>query len=79
MKLLSLEEYINLIVRGAATASSVYIQKKHEDYQFSANSDGVCQIYIDSSADQKKALDICLDFKGSILLSLQRRRYNTHP
>jgi glutamate-5-semialdehyde dehydrogenase len=62
VKLLSLHEYVDLIVPRGSNNFVRYIQSNTK-IPVLGHSDGVCQIYVDSYADQGKAVEVCLDAK----------------
>lgn len=60
--MLELDEYINLIIPRGSNSLVKYI-KANTKIPVLGHSDGICHIYIDESADLKKALDVCIDAK----------------
>ena len=62
MKLLTLHEYVDLIVPRGSNSFVRYIQGNTK-IPVLGHSDGIVHIYVDKEADQAKALEVCLDAK----------------
>ncbi len=61
-QLLNADDYIDLIIPRGSNSLVKYI-KSNTKIPVLGHSDGICHIYIDSEADIKKAIDICIDSK----------------
>lgn len=61
-ELLSMDKYIDLIIPRGGNSLVQYI-KSNTNIPVLGHADGICHLYIDESANQEKALKICLDSK----------------
>lgn len=61
--ILSMDKYIDLIIPRGGNDLVQYI-KANTNIPVLGHSDGICHLYIDESANQEKALKICLDSKA---------------
>lgn len=61
-ELLSLDEYVHLLVPRGSNAFVRYI-KKHTTIPVLGHADGICHVYVDQDADISKAVTICYDAK----------------
>ena len=62
-ELLSMDKYIDLIIPRGGNSLVQYI-KSNTNIPVLGHADGICHLYIDESANQEKALKICLDSKA---------------
>ncbi len=62
-ELLSMDKYIDLIIPRGGNSLVQYI-KSNTSIPVLGHADGICHLYIDESANQEKALKICLDSKA---------------
>ena len=62
-ELLSMDKYIDLIIPRGGNSLVQYI-KSNTNIPVLGHADGICHLYIDESANQEKALAICLDSKA---------------
>ena len=62
-ELLSMDKYIDLIIPRGGNRLVQYI-KSNTNIPVLGHADGICHLYIDESANQEKALKICLDSKA---------------
>ena len=61
-ELLSMDKYVDLIIPRGGNSLVQYI-KANTNIPVLGHADGICHLYIDESANQEKALKICLDSK----------------
>lgn len=61
-ELLSMDKYVDLIIPRGGNSLVQYI-KSNTNIPVLGHADGICHLYIDESANQEKALKICLDSK----------------
>lgn len=61
-ELLKARDYVDLIVPRGSSALVRYIQENTE-IPVLGHADGICHVYIDASADPKKAIDVTVDSK----------------
>lgn len=61
-QMLEMDKYIDLIIPRGGNALVQYI-KNNTKIPVMGHADGICHIYIDETADVKKATDICIDAK----------------
>ncbi|MEM2282630.1 MAG: glutamate-5-semialdehyde dehydrogenase [Candidatus Hadarchaeales archaeon] len=61
-ELLKLDEYIDLLVPRGSREFIKYIQQ-HTKIPVLGHAEGICHIYVDASADLKKAVEVCYDAK----------------
>ena len=61
-ELLSMDKYIDLIIPRGGNSLVQYI-KSNTNIPVLGHADGICHLYIDETANQEKALKICLDSK----------------
>ncbi|MDD5473209.1 MAG: glutamate-5-semialdehyde dehydrogenase [Candidatus Methanoperedens sp.] len=61
-EMLKLDEHINLIIPRGSNEFVKYIQDNTR-IPVLGHSAGICHVYVDSKADQTKALDVCYDAK----------------
>ena len=62
-ELLSMDKYVDLIIPRGGNSLVQYI-KSNTNIPVLGHADGICHLYIDESANQEKALKICLDSKS---------------
>lgn len=62
-ELLSMDKYVDLIIPRGGNSLVQYI-KSNTNIPVLGHADGICHLYIDESANQEKALKICLDSKA---------------
>ena len=62
-ELLSMDKYIDLIIPRGGNSLVQYI-KSNTNIPVLGHADGICHLYIDETANQEKALKICLDSKS---------------
>lgn len=62
-ELLSMDKYIDLIIPRGGNSLVQYI-KSNTNIPVLGHADGICHLYIDETANQEKALKICLDSKA---------------
>lgn len=62
-ELLSMDKYVDLIIPRGGNRLVQYI-KSNTNIPVLGHADGICHLYIDESANQEKALKICLDSKS---------------
>lgn len=62
-ELLSMDKYVDLIIPRGGNSLVQYI-KSNTNIPVLGHADGICHLYIDESANQEKALAICLDSKA---------------
>lgn len=61
-ELLSMDKYVDLIIPRGGNSLVQYI-KSNTNIPVLGHADGICHLHIDESANQEKALKICLDSK----------------
>ncbi|TXJ43999.1 glutamate-5-semialdehyde dehydrogenase [Brachyspira pilosicoli] len=62
-ELLSMDKYVDLIIPRGGNSLVQYI-KSNTNIPVLGHADGICHLYIDETANQEKALKICLDSKA---------------
>ena len=62
-ELLAMDKYIDLIIPRGGNSLVQYI-KSNTNIPVLGHADGICHLYIDETANQEKALKICLDSKA---------------
>lgn len=62
-ELLSMDKYVDLIIPRGGNSLVQHI-KSNTNIPVLGHADGICHLYIDESANQEKALKICLDSKS---------------
>ena len=60
--MLKMDKYISLIIPRGSNAFVKYVQENTK-IAVLGHSDGICHVYVDKSADLKKAVDISFDAK----------------
>ena len=71
-ELLKMHNYVDLIIPRGSNEFVSYIMENSK-IPVMGHSDGVCNIYVDSDADIKKAIDIIIDSKTQYISSLDRK------
>jgi len=61
-QMLKMNQYISLIIPRGSNAFVKYVQENTK-IPVLGHSEGICHVFVDKSADIKKALDICFDAK----------------
>ncbi|NYT20096.1 MAG: glutamate-5-semialdehyde dehydrogenase, partial [Methanosarcinales archaeon] len=62
MDLLALDDYIDLLIPRGSNEFVKFIQDNTK-ISVLGHADGICHVYVDSSADMNKAYDVCFDSK----------------
>jgi glutamate-5-semialdehyde dehydrogenase len=62
MNLLALDDYIDLLIPRGSNEFVKYIQDNTK-ISVLGHADGICHVYVDTSADMYKAYDVCFDSK----------------
>ncbi|KGK99494.1 gamma-glutamyl phosphate reductase [Methanococcoides methylutens] len=62
MNLLALDDYIDLLIPRGSNEFVKYIQDNTK-ISVLGHADGICHVYVDTSADMDKAYDVCFDSK----------------